>query len=87
MLCALKKLNIYTYIYVKENIKKSELISNSPVGFYAVNLHERVCGDQWMRLSVDFDNTFFNKGSWHGVFKLLGFSNQPSQPELNKSDN
>lgn len=49
---------IYTHIYIKVNIKKPELISNSTMGFYTVNLHERVCGDQWMTPSLDFDSLF-----------------------------
>lgn len=33
-------------------------LPNSPMSFYTMNLHDRVCCDQWMKPSLDFDNTF-----------------------------
>lgn len=80
----LKKNYIYAYIYLK--ILKRQSWSQTVQWVSTQWICMKESGDQWMRPSLDFVNMFFNKGSWHGVFKLLRFSNQPSQPELNKSD-
>lgn len=46
--------------------------------------------DQWMNISLGCDNRFFfsfYKGSWHGIFKLLGFSiSIGNQSVFDKSD-
>ena len=90
MLCALKNyiyiyVYTYTHMYLKTLKRHSWLQTVQWVSTQWICMKESVVTNEWDRHWI-FVSMFFNKGSWHGVFKLLGFSNQPSQPELNRSD-
>lgn len=86
VVCFKKIDSLYIHVYITKKTLKSQSWSQSNGCLHS----EFAWKSLWWPMNKTFTGFwtvhFLSKGSWHGVFKLLGFSNQPSQPELNKSD-